>query len=101
MRLVKPTFWTVALCALGSVLGTAAEAQDEQAARMTAALREMNLRIDPVAPKQIADQRHAALRRKTIEAGARHRVDDRDDGRERIGAIDLRLFVPDAHRRML
>jgi predicted methyltransferase len=38
MTLVKPTSWTLAVCALGSLLGGVAIAQDEQAARMTTAL---------------------------------------------------------------
>jgi len=38
MRLLKPTYWTLAVCVLGSLFGVAAQAQDEQAARMTAAL---------------------------------------------------------------
>jgi predicted methyltransferase len=38
MQLVKPTSWTLAICALGSLLGGVALAQDEQAARMTTAL---------------------------------------------------------------
>jgi predicted methyltransferase len=39
MKLKKPTSWTLAVCALGSLLGAVAQAQqDEQAARMTTAL---------------------------------------------------------------
>jgi predicted methyltransferase len=38
MKLVKTASWTYALCVLGSLLGAAAQAQDEQAARMTTAL---------------------------------------------------------------
>jgi predicted methyltransferase len=38
MKLVRPTSWTLAVCALGSLLGGVAVAQDEQAARMTTAL---------------------------------------------------------------
>jgi predicted methyltransferase len=38
MQLVKPTSWTLAVCALGSLLGGVAVAQEEQAARMTTAL---------------------------------------------------------------
>ena len=38
MRFVKPTSWTLALCVLGGLIGAGAQAQDEQAARMTAAL---------------------------------------------------------------
>jgi predicted methyltransferase len=38
MRFVKQTTWTLALCMLGSALGTIAQAQDEQTARMRTAL---------------------------------------------------------------
>jgi predicted methyltransferase len=38
MRFVKQTTWTLALCMLGSALGTMAQAQDEQTARMRTAL---------------------------------------------------------------
>jgi predicted methyltransferase len=38
MRLVKPTAWTLAIVMLGSALGSLAQAQDEQAARMRTAL---------------------------------------------------------------
>jgi predicted methyltransferase len=38
MRFVKQTTWTLALCMLGSALGTVAQAQDEQTARMRTAL---------------------------------------------------------------
>jgi predicted methyltransferase len=38
MTLVKPTSWTLAVCALGCLLGGVAVAQNDQAARMTTAL---------------------------------------------------------------
>jgi predicted methyltransferase len=38
MRLVKPATWTLVLCLVGSALGSLAQAQDEQAARMRTAL---------------------------------------------------------------
>lgn len=38
MKLVRPSMWTLAVCALGTALGSLAQAQDEQAARMRTAL---------------------------------------------------------------
>jgi predicted methyltransferase len=58
MKLVKPMVWTFALCALGNVLGAAAQAQDEQAARMTAAL---------ASPARPAEDKERDAARKPIE----------------------------------
>jgi len=38
MRLARQAAWTLALCVCGAALGTVAQAQDEQAARMKTAL---------------------------------------------------------------
>jgi len=58
MRFVKPTMWTLALCMLGSALGSLAQAQDEQAARMRTAL---------AAPGRPAEDKDRDAVRKPIE----------------------------------
>jgi predicted methyltransferase len=58
MRFVKTTTWTLALCALGSLLAPVTQAQDEQVARMRTAL---------AAPARPAEDKERDAVRKPIE----------------------------------
>ena len=58
MRFVKQTTWTLALCMLGGALGTIAQAQDEQTARMRTAL---------ASPARPAEDKERDAVRKPIE----------------------------------
>jgi predicted methyltransferase len=77
MQLVKPTFCTLAVCALGGLLGGVAAAQDEQAARMTTAL---------TAPTRPAEDKERDPARKPIQTVQFLRIETGDTVIDAIAA---------------